>query len=174
MIYPAPDKLDSSGSKYALVIVAAKRARQVKEGARRLTDSRSANPLTVALEEMAADEIIALQVGEPEKLPESLPATPVLGGLVSSGLSEGATKVTKADIYAKLTGGEMDDFVGEASDEDEDVVGLDEDDEEEEIEDEADVLTLVDPDGEYEQSPAVAGDAEPDAAIFKEATDEEV
>ena len=36
MIYPSPDKLDLMDSKYALVIVAAKRARQIKDGARRL------------------------------------------------------------------------------------------------------------------------------------------
>ena len=57
-IYPSPDKLDEQESKYALVILAAKRARQIKDNARRLTDTRSANPLTVALEEIAAGAII--------------------------------------------------------------------------------------------------------------------
>ena len=57
-IYPSPDKLDMQESKYALVILAAKRARQIKDNARRLTDSKSANPLTVALEEIAAGAII--------------------------------------------------------------------------------------------------------------------
>src|SRR5258706_14965315 len=57
-IYPSPDKLDSMPSKYALVILAAKRARQIKDNARRLTDSKSANPLTVALEEIAEGAII--------------------------------------------------------------------------------------------------------------------
>ena len=57
-IYPSPDKLDKQESKYALVILAAKRARQIKDNARRLTDSKSANPLTVALEEIAAGAII--------------------------------------------------------------------------------------------------------------------
>lgn len=58
-IYPSPDKLDSVESKYALVIMAAKRARQIKDGARRLTDSKSPNPLTVALEEIGEHAIIA-------------------------------------------------------------------------------------------------------------------
>src|SRR5438309_9183184 len=88
MIYPAADKLDAMESKYALVIVAAKRARQLKEGARRLTDSRSANTLTTSLEEIAEGEIIPLQVGEPEKLPTSLPASPVLTGLVATGIDD--------------------------------------------------------------------------------------
>ncbi|HLJ54033.1 MAG TPA: DNA-directed RNA polymerase subunit omega [Chthonomonadaceae bacterium] len=57
-IYPSPDKLDAQESKYALVILAAKRARQIKDNARRLTDSKSANPLTVALEEIADGAII--------------------------------------------------------------------------------------------------------------------
>ena len=57
-IYPSPDKLDEQESKYALVILAAKRARQIKDNARRLTDTRSANPLTVALEEIAAGAIV--------------------------------------------------------------------------------------------------------------------
>ena len=61
-IYPSPDKLDAHESKFALVILAAKRARQVKDGARRLTDSKSPNPLTVGLEEIAAGAIIARQV----------------------------------------------------------------------------------------------------------------
>ena len=58
-IYPSPDKLDKAESKYALVILAAKRARQIKDGARRLTGSLSPNPLTVALEEIAEGAIIA-------------------------------------------------------------------------------------------------------------------
>lgn len=57
-IYPSPDKLDSLESKYALVILAAKRARQIKDNARKLVDTRSANPLTVALEEIAAGAIV--------------------------------------------------------------------------------------------------------------------
>ncbi len=57
-IYPSPDKLDSLESKYALVILAAKRARQIKDGARRLVETRSANPITVALEEIGEGAII--------------------------------------------------------------------------------------------------------------------
>lgn len=84
MIYPSPDKLDRSASKYALVIVAAKRARQLKDGARKLVESTSANPLTVALEELAEGAVIPLQVGGPERLPDTVAQGPVLQGLVSS------------------------------------------------------------------------------------------
>ena len=108
MIYPAPDKLDAMESKYALVIVAAKRARQIKDGARRLTDSKSTNPLTVALEELAAEAIIPVQVGDPEQLPTSVPATPVLTGLVSTSISddESIHEPTAAEMRALLTPGE--------------------------------------------------------------------
>ena len=61
-IYPSPDKLDSQESKFALVILAAKRARQIKDGARKLVETRSPNPLTVGLEEIAAGMIISRQV----------------------------------------------------------------------------------------------------------------
>jgi DNA-directed RNA polymerase subunit omega len=65
MSVPSPDRLENRvGSKYALVIVAAKRARQLKEGAPPLTRSNSANPLTVALEEVAAGKVIPV---EPEE-----------------------------------------------------------------------------------------------------------
>ena len=58
MIYPSADKIDEQiDSKYALVILAAKRARQVKEGSRPLIKTDSTNPLTVALEEIAKGEI---------------------------------------------------------------------------------------------------------------------
>lgn len=54
---PLEALLDRVESKYALVIVAAKRARQLKEGALPLVDVDSANPVTVALEEIAAGKI---------------------------------------------------------------------------------------------------------------------
>lgn len=57
-IYPTPDKLDAYESKYGLVILAAKRARQIKDNARKMIETRSANPLTVALEEIAEGAIV--------------------------------------------------------------------------------------------------------------------
>jgi len=44
-------------NKYALVIVAAKRARQLKEGSLPMVEVDSGNPVTVALEEIAAGKI---------------------------------------------------------------------------------------------------------------------
>lgn len=54
---PLEALLDRMESKYALVIAAAKRARQLKEGALPLVDVESSNPVTVALEEIAAGKI---------------------------------------------------------------------------------------------------------------------
>lgn len=59
MIYPSADKIDKQvESKYALVILAAKRAKQLKEGSKTLIKTDSTNPLTVALEEIASGSII--------------------------------------------------------------------------------------------------------------------
>ena len=55
MIYPSADLIELQvESKYALVILAAKRAKQIKEGSRSLIKTDSVNPLTIALEEIAA------------------------------------------------------------------------------------------------------------------------
>jgi len=51
------DKLENWGSKYALVTLAARRAKQLKSGAPPLIDTDSRNPLTVALEEIAAGKV---------------------------------------------------------------------------------------------------------------------
>ena len=62
MIIPSPDRLENRvSSKYALVIVAAKRARQIKEGATALLRASSGNPLTIALEEVAAGKVIPVE-----------------------------------------------------------------------------------------------------------------
>ena len=57
MIYPSADKLENWGSKYAMVVLAAKRAKQIKSGAPPLIPTNSKNPITVALEEIAAGKI---------------------------------------------------------------------------------------------------------------------
>jgi DNA-directed RNA polymerase subunit omega len=58
MIYPSPDKIDKQvDSKYALVVLAAKRAKQLKEGSRPRLPTDSTNPLTVALEEIAEGKV---------------------------------------------------------------------------------------------------------------------
>ncbi|SDW02337.1 DNA-directed RNA polymerase subunit omega [Marininema mesophilum] len=60
MLYPSIDKLmDKADSKYTLVILAAKRARDLLEGAEsNLHDLRSNKNVGVALEEIVADILV--------------------------------------------------------------------------------------------------------------------
>ena len=58
MIYPSADTIeDRVGSRYSLVVLAAKRAKQIKEGSPVLIETASTNPLTIALEEIAAGKV---------------------------------------------------------------------------------------------------------------------
>ena len=58
MIYPSADIIEQRvGSRYSLVVLAAKRAKQIKEGAPVLIETASTNPLTIALEEIAAGKV---------------------------------------------------------------------------------------------------------------------
>lgn len=68
MIIPSPDRLRIQvDSKYALVIVAAKRARQLKDpNVTPLVRGSTKNPLTIALEEIAAGKVIPLSNEEGE------------------------------------------------------------------------------------------------------------
>lgn len=58
MIYPSADTIEHQmGSKYSLVVIAAKRAKQIKEGAPILIETDSTNTLTIAMEEIAAGKV---------------------------------------------------------------------------------------------------------------------
>lgn len=70
MIYPSADKLELWGSKYSLVVLAARRAKQIKSGAPPLIETSSRNPLTIALEEIAAGKIHC-QVADHDILPKT-------------------------------------------------------------------------------------------------------
>ena len=62
MIYPSGDTIEEKvGSRYSLVVIAAKRAKQIKEGAPILIDTLSTNPLTIAMEEIAAGKVTILE-----------------------------------------------------------------------------------------------------------------
>ena len=52
-------------SRYSLVVLAAKRAKQIREGAPVLIETESTNTLTIALEEIAAGKINSVAVEEP-------------------------------------------------------------------------------------------------------------
>ncbi len=78
MIYPSADTIeDRVKSRYSLVVLSAKRAKQIKEGAPILIDTDSTNPLTVALEEIAAGMVTAVEV-DGEIVPTTvMPAAPL-------------------------------------------------------------------------------------------------
>jgi DNA-directed RNA polymerase subunit omega len=61
---PLETLLDKVDNKYALVIGVAKRARQLKEGQLPMVDIPSTNPVTVALEEIAAGKVRAEKPSE--------------------------------------------------------------------------------------------------------------
>jgi DNA-directed RNA polymerase subunit omega len=70
LIYPSADTIEEKvGSRYSLVVLAAKRAKQIKEGSPVLIETASTNPLTIALEEIAAGKVT---VGEPAPVPETV------------------------------------------------------------------------------------------------------
>lgn len=63
LIYPSADTIeDKVKSRYSLVVLSAKRAKQIKEGAPILIETTSTNPLTIALEEIAAGKVTATEV----------------------------------------------------------------------------------------------------------------
>lgn len=58
MIKPSLDQLmEKVDSKYTLVIVGARRGRDLQAGKAKMVDSRSNKPVTIALEELAAGKI---------------------------------------------------------------------------------------------------------------------
>lgn len=58
MIYPSLDRLvNKVDSKYTLVVLAAKRARQLMDGEEQLVECRSSKPVTMALEEIAQSKV---------------------------------------------------------------------------------------------------------------------
>jgi DNA-directed RNA polymerase subunit omega len=70
MILQSTDELeDYIGNKYSLVIVAAKRARQIKEGHTPLSRDSSPNPLSIALREVQEQKLQSIAPPEEELAP---------------------------------------------------------------------------------------------------------
>ena len=77
MIYPSADTIeDKVKSRYSLVVLSAKRAKQIKEGAPVLIETTSTNPLTIALEEIAAGKVTATEV-DGDIVPQDAPGAGV-------------------------------------------------------------------------------------------------
>ena len=110
MIYPREEKLSGKvESRYTLVVLAAKRAKQLREGAPKLISTSSTNPLTIALEEIAAGKV-AYRVPNHDEIPARgvVPEMEVLTGVESSEeeaaeiVSEEAAPVDEAARVAQL------------------------------------------------------------------------
>jgi len=115
---------DRIGGRYALVVAAAKRARQLKEGAVPLIKTSANNPLTIALAEIAAGKVVVKQLGEPGDEPE-----------VQPGAKRKEPRLSEEDLLGgDLFGIATDDEIGEDYDDEEpepDEDDMDDDDEEE-------------------------------------------
>jgi len=64
------------GGMYALVVAAAKRAKQLREGRQAVTDCASGNMLTVAIRELVEGKVIVRPPGEVEE--EPIPETEIV------------------------------------------------------------------------------------------------
>ncbi|MFO8079710.1 MAG: DNA-directed RNA polymerase subunit omega [Armatimonadota bacterium] len=119
-IFSIEDLSDNVGGRYPLVVAAAKRARQLKEGAVPLVNINSNNDLTIALAEIAAGKVVVKAPGEPGDEPE-----------VRAGAKRKEPRLSEED----LLGG---DLFGIASDDDigDDVPDEEPDEEEAEMPDE--------------------------------------
>jgi DNA-directed RNA polymerase subunit omega len=74
--FPIEELVDRVGSCYSVVVAAAKRAKQIKDGAPPLVQTDSRNPLTIALHEIA---IGLVEITEPVTPSEEPEVTPVVG-----------------------------------------------------------------------------------------------
>lgn len=78
MIYPSADTIeDRVKSRYSLVVLSAKRAKQIKEGAPVLIETDSTNPLTIAMEEIAAGMVTAVEADGEIVPTTAMPAAPL-------------------------------------------------------------------------------------------------
>lgn len=86
-LYPSADKLDTFSSKFVLANLAARRAKQLREGAPPLIETNSTHPLTIALEEIAEGAVVP-QLVEGEVVPASGVTGQTLDALAAEGTTE--------------------------------------------------------------------------------------
>lgn len=66
-LFEVEDTLERAGSSYDIVVLAAKRAQQIKDGARPLVEVESNNPLTIALHEIAMGKVVVEPADESQE-----------------------------------------------------------------------------------------------------------
>ncbi len=146
-MFPKPDVLNSKEyGKYVLTNLAARRARQLKDGAPPLVRIESSHPLSIALEEIAAGKIKPVMGEELEHFEEQ---------------EEAALEALKEGLLLPGIDDDDDDFDGPSLDDLD--LGDDEDEEDEEDEDDDDapsLKSLIDED--EEDAPAADADDDED------------
>jgi DNA-directed RNA polymerase subunit omega len=95
-LYPERDKLDAFPSRYVLTNLAARRAKQIKEGAPILVETTSTHPLTIALEEIAEGAVrpIILQGEVMPEVADTLDTIDLLSR-EAGGFDKGFTEIEK-------------------------------------------------------------------------------
>ena len=72
MLYPSINTIRTKAdSRYTLVILAAKRARDIIDGMPKLTEEEVSKPVSIAANEIAEDLITYREASEPEAEPEA-------------------------------------------------------------------------------------------------------
>jgi DNA-directed RNA polymerase subunit omega len=72
MLYPSINTIRTKAdSRYTLVILAAKRARDIIDGMPKLTEEEVSKPVSIAANEIAEDLITYREASEPEAEPET-------------------------------------------------------------------------------------------------------
>lgn len=138
MIYPEGDAIrERVNNRYSLVVLAAKRAKQIKEGSPVLIETLSTNPLTIALEEIAVGKVTYTEAVEPvvdddaavpaeQRVPQNAaPGHDFLS--VSSGAPAGneqASGAIPAELAAFLPSDEVDTLDNEESDGEDEIDGV--------------------------------------------------
>lgn len=115
MIYPSADTIeDKVKSRYSLVVLSAKRAKQIKEGAPVLIETTSTNPLTIALEEIAAGKVTATEV-EGELVPQAADGahTSANAGILTAALPD-----SRADELRRMDEAATESTTGKPGDDD--------------------------------------------------------
>lgn len=90
---------DEAGGMYALVVAAAKRAKQLREGRQPVVQSDSNNPLTIAIQELLEGKVLVRPPGEVDE--EPAPQTEIVEvtapGLQAQGTEVGAQEAEAED-----------------------------------------------------------------------------
>jgi len=166
MILPNPDRLNRF-NKYALVILASKRAKYLQEqgiARRSLVKSSSSNPLTIALEEVAAGRLIPSF--NPEPLPELMEPEAHEALLTAEEFEEAMAKVAMAVEAGHGDAAEAAEVEEEAEEAEEE--GLESEEGEQSISDEVNQVLGLD---EEEDSPPEESDQQ---SLFDEGLHSEV